>query len=315
MLRYIMRRLALGVLTLFMVTALTFFLVNLSPGGPAAVINMESTASQRQALMVEYGLDKPVVVRYVDWLGGIVHGDLGKSLDTQQPVSILIAQRFPNTLLLATVTLCVMLLVGIPIGIVAAVKRGGYLDKTSTVLSTIGMAIPDFWLGTLLIILFAVVLQTLPASGMTTAGDAFTVVDLARHMAMPVMTLSIVLLPNIIKFTRSAMLDVLELDFIRTARAKGLQSGKVLIKHALRNALVPIISVIGLIIPMLLGGSVIAESVFAWPGMGRLAVQAATDRDYAVIMGVTVVVGTIVIVVNLLTDIIYSYLDPRIRHE
>jgi peptide/nickel transport system permease protein len=315
MARYLLRRLVQGLLTLFMVTALTFFLINLSPGGPAAVMNMQTTASQREALVKELGLDKPVTVRYAEWLDGAIHGNLGSSLDSQQPVAELIAQRFPNTLILAAATLAVTLLLGVPLGILAAVRRGSVVDRFCTALSTVGMAIPDFWLGTILIIVFAVTLQVLPASGMVTAGADFSLTDLASHLVMPVLTLAVLMLPNIVRFTRSAMLDVLNLDYIRTAYAKGLSSRTVLVRHALRNALVPIIAIVGLIIPLLLGGSVVVESVFGWPGMGRLAVQAATDRDYTVVMGVTVVVGVIVIVVNLLTDLIYSILDPRIRHE
>ncbi|MCL6600416.1 MAG: ABC transporter permease [Alicyclobacillus macrosporangiidus] len=315
MARYLLRRFALGLLTLFMVTALTFFLINLSPGGPAAVMNMQTTAAQREALVQELGLDKPVAVRYVEWLEGAVHGNLGLSLDSQQPVMELIAQRFPNTLILAAATLIVTLLLGIPLGVLAAVRRGSIIDRFSTGFSTVGMAIPDFWLGTILIIVFAVVFQIFPSSGMVTAGANFSIPDLVSHMVLPVLTLTVLLLPNIVRFTRSAMLDVLGLDYIRTAHAKGLPARTVLIRHGLRNALVPIVAVIGLIIPILLGGSVVVESVFGWPGMGRLAVQAATDRDYTVVMGVTVVVGVIVIVVNLITDIVYSILDPRIRYE
>lgn len=182
-------------------------------------------------------------------------------------------------------------------------------------MSTVGMAIPEFWLGILLIIIFAVVYHILPPSGMITAGSVFAWGDLFKHMIMPMLTLSILMLPNIVRFTRSAMVDVIDLDFIRTARAKGLKSFRVFFRHALRNALIPIVAIIGLIIPILLGGSVVVENVFGWPGMGRLAVQAATNRDYTVVMGVTMMVGTIVIITNIVTDLLYSVLDPRIRYE
>lgn len=200
-------------------------------------------------------------------------------------------------------------------GILAAIRRGSVIDRLSIMLSTVGQAVPDFWLGIILIIAFSVALRALPASGMVTAGSAFSVGDLAKHLVLPVVTLAVVMLPNIVRFTRSAMLDVLQLDYIRTARAKGIPMRLVYIRHALRNAWIPIVAVLGLIIPLLLGGSVVVESVFGWPGMGRLAVQAATDRDYNVVMGVTVFVGAIVILVNLLTDVVYSFLDPRIRHD
>lgn len=315
MARFLIIRIGQGFLTLFLVTLLTFFLMNLSPGGPSAVVNMQTTAEQREALTKQLGLDKPVVVRYMDWLKNAVQGDLGLSLDSQQPVTTLLKERFPNTVILASVTLVVTLLIGIPLGILAAIKRGSWIDRLSTFFSTFGMAVPDFWLGILLIILFAVTFQVFPPSGMTTAGAGFSLIDLLKHMVMPVTALSILMLPNIVRFTRSAMVDVIDMDYIRTARAKGLLSGKVFFRHALRNALVPIVAVIGLIIPLLLGGSVVIESVFGWPGMGRLAVQAATNRDYTMVMGVTVLVGSIVIICNLLTDIIYSILDPRIQHE
>lgn len=315
MARYLTIRLGQGVLTLFLVTILTFFLINLSPGGPAAVMNMEATAEQREALTKQLGLDKPVLARYGEWIGNALQGNLGLSLDSQQPVSALLQERFPNTVILSAVTLAITLVIGIPLGILAAIRRGSWIDRLSTFLSTFGQAVPDFWLGTLFIIIFAVTFQMLPASGMTTAGAEFSLVDLGEHMVMPVLALSILMLPNIVRFTRSAMVDVIDLDYIRTARAKGLTAGKVFFRHALRNALIPIVAVIGLIIPLLLGGSVVIESVFGWPGMGRLAVQAATSRDYTVVMGVTVLVGTIVILCNLLTDFIYSVLDPRISHD
>ena len=295
-------------------TVFTFFLMNLAPGGPAAIVSMQTTPEQREALARELGLDHPVLERYGRWLAAAVTGNLGRSLDTQEPVSMLIGQRFPNTALLALVTIAFTLLVGLPIGIVAAIRRGTFIDRFSTVLSTVGQAVPDFWLGIILIIAFTVALHVLPASGMVTAGSDFNAADLAQHLVLPVLTLSVVLLPNIVRFARSALLDVLHHDYIRTARAKGLPLRRVYIRHALRNAWIPIVAVIGLVIPLLLGGSVVVESVFGWPGMGRLAVQAATDRDYNVVMGVTVFVGAIVILVNLLTDLVYALLDPRIRH-
>ncbi|MDF2725771.1 MAG: binding-protein-dependent transport system inner rane component [Paenibacillus sp.] len=315
MARFIVSRVSQGLLTLLLVSILTFFLINLAPGGPAAIMNFESTAEQREALTKHLGLDKPVGQRYVEWLGGLFHGDLGLSLDSQQPVSSLLAERLPNTVILASATLVFTLLIGIPLGVLAAVKRGKLVDRLVTFSSTFGMAIPEFWLGILLIIVFAVIFPILPATGMVTAGSAFSFGDLASHIILPMLTLSILMLPNIVRFTRSAMVDVIDLDYIRTARAKGLGSFQVFFKHALRNALIPIAAIIGLIIPILLGGSIVVENVFSWPGMGRLAVQAATNRDYPVVMGVTMLVGSIVVIVNLLTDLLYSVLDPRIRYD
>lgn len=315
MARFIVSRVSQGLLTLLLVSILTFFLINLAPGGPSAIMNFESTAEQREALTKHLGLDKPVGQRYVEWLGGLLRGDLGLSLDSQQPVSSLLAERLPNTVILASATLVFTLLIGIPLGVLAAVKRGSLVDRLVTFSSTFGMAIPEFWLGILFIIVFAVIIPIFPAAGMVTAGSAFSLRDLAHHIVLPMLTLAILMLPNIIRFTRSAMVDVIDLDFIRTARAKGLGSFRVFFKHALRNALIPIAAIIGLIIPILLGGSVVVENVFSWPGMGRLAVQAATNRDYPVVMGVTMLVGSIVIITNLLTDLLYSILDPRIRYD
>ncbi|ULO09058.1 ABC transporter permease [Paenibacillus sp. 19GGS1-52] len=311
--RFLVMRIGQGFLTLFLVSILTFFLINLAPGGPSAIMSFGATDEQRQALIKQLGMDKPVVERYADWLGGVVQGDLGNSLDSQQPVSTLLAERFPNTLILAGGTLIFTLVIGIPLGVYAAVKRGSWVDRVITFFSTFGMAVPEFWLGILLVIVFAVIYPVFPASGMAIAGGDFAFGDLFRHMVLPVLTLSILMLPNIIRFTRSAMVDVIDLDYVRTARAKGLRSFSVFFKHALRNALVPIASIIGLIIPILLGGAVVVENVFGWPGMGRLAVQAAVNRDYTMVMGVTMLVGTIVIVTNIITDLLYTILDPRIR--
>jgi peptide/nickel transport system permease protein len=313
--RFITLRIVQGLLTLVLVSVLTFFLINLAPGGPRAVMNFESSAEQREALTKQLGLDKPVIQRYIIWLGGVVQGDLGRSLDSQQPVAALLKERFPNTVILALSTLIFTLLIGIPLGVYAAMKRGGWMDRFITFISTFGMAVPEFWLGILLIIIFSVIYHVLPASGMIVSGSDFTLGDLLKHMILPVLTLSILLLPNIIRFTRSAMVDVIELDYIRTARAKGLGVFRVFFKHALRNALVPIVAIIGLIIPILLGGTVVVENVFGWPGMGRLAVQAATNRDYTLVMGITMMVGMIVITTNIVTDLVYTFLDPRIRYE
>ncbi|RED63929.1 ABC transporter permease [Cohnella lupini] len=313
--RYLVVRVSQGLLTLLLVSILTFFLINLAPGGPSAIMNFQSTAEQREALTKQLGLDKPVVQRYAEWLGGAVQGDLGNSLDSKQPVGELLAERFPNTVILSAATLIFTLMIGIPLGVLAAVKRGSWIDRLITFMSTFGMAIPEFWLGILLIIFFAVIHPILPISGMMTAGSDFSLVDLIKHLALPMFTLSILMLPNIVRFTRSAMVDVISLDYVRTAKAKGLGAYRVFFQHALRNALVPIAAIVGLIVPILLGGSVVVENVFGWPGMGRLAVQAATNRDYTVVMGVTILVGAIVIVTNILTDLIYTVLDPRIRYE
>lgn len=311
---YLVRRLGTGVVTLLLVTMITFGLMNAAPGGPAVIVSMSTTASQRAALTKAYGLDQPVPVRYVLWLEHAAVGNLGVSMDYSQPVAQVLEQRFPNTAILALTALIVSIVVGIPLGVAAARRRGSLLDTAITGLSTVGLSVPDFWLGTLLIILLAVTLRWLPVSGMATVGAPFSLVDLLSHLAMPAAVLSLAVLPSIVRFTRTSMAGVLDLDYIRTAHAKGAAPRAVLFRHALKNALIPVVSAIGLLIPALLGGSVIVESVFAWPGMGRLAVQAATDHDYPMVMGVTLVAGVIVIVVNLLVDLLYAALDPRIQY-
>jgi len=311
---YLVRRVGTGIVTLLLVTMITFGLMSAAPGGPAVIVSMTTTASQRAALTAEYGLNQPVPVRYVLWLEHAVTGNLGTSFDYSEPVTSVLGQRFPNTALLAFTALALSVIIGIPLGIAAARRRGSLLDALITGFSTVGLSIPDFWLGTLFIILFAVTLRWLPVSGMTTVGAPVTAGNLLEHLAMPASVLCLAVLPNIVRFTRSSMATVLDLDYIRTAHAKGLAPARVLFRHALKNALIPVVSTIGLLVPALLGGSVIVESVFAWPGMGRLAVQAATDRDYPMVMGVTIVAGVIVICTNLVVDLLYAVLDPRIQY-
>lgn len=313
--KYVTRRLAQGVVVLGIVTAVTFFLVNAAPGGPAALIRMETTVAQREALTRQLHLDQPIYERYLLWLGAALRGDFGVSLNSREPVMPMIRQRLAHTLVLAVSSLVLSIAVGIPLGIVSALRRNTWVDHVATVVSTLGMSVPDFWLGILLIMLMSVSLHALPPSGMYTIGGTFSIGDRLGHLAMPAVVLLLVVLPNIVRFARSAMTEVLDQDYIRTAYAKGLPGRVVVTRHALRNALIPVITMLGLLIPALLGGSVIVESVFGWPGMGRLAVDASMNRDYTMIMGVTVVAALVVVGTNLLVDITYSFLDPRIRYE
>lgn len=313
MLSFLVRRLAVGLVTLFLITVAVFGLINLAPGGPAAIMTMTTTASERAALARSYRLNQPLPVRYAQWLGSAVRGNLGNSYDFGEPVATVIKERLPNTLILAGTALLLSVLVGIPLGVWAALARGRWLDTGISSLATLGLSIPDFWLGTVMIIIFAVFLHWLPASGMSASGGGGGG-GLLPHLVMPATVLSVAFLPNVVRFTRSSMVGVLGADYIRTARAKGLSQVIVLYKHALRNAVVPVLSMVGLLAATLLGGSAIVESVFAWPGIGRLSVQAATDRDYPLIMGVTLLVSTIVIVINIVTDLLYASLDPRITY-
>jgi peptide/nickel transport system permease protein len=312
-LRVTFNRLAQAVIVLILVSAITFFLINLAPGGPAALMRMDATPEQREALAKRLGLDRPVPLRYLDWLAAASHGDLGTSMLTQEPVVSRIADRLPNTLLLSGLALLVSISIGIPAGIAAALHRGTATDYGLSAMSLLGLSVPAFWLGILLILTFSVNLQVLPSSGISSTGASPSFVDRIQHALMPTLVLSTAVLPYVVRFTRSAMLEVLSQDYIRTASAKGLSQTAIQYVHALRNALVPVISIIGTLIPRLAGGAVITEAVFGWPGMGRLAVEAANGRDYPLVVGITVAIAAIVVVTSLIVDLAYTWIDPRIR--
>ncbi|MFA5594673.1 MAG: ABC transporter permease [Trueperaceae bacterium] len=311
---YTLNRLLQGVLVLFLISLVTFFLINLAPGGPSSLINMESTAAEREARMRQYGLDAPAPVRYVRWLAGAVQGDLGNSINQGLPVTRLLSQRMGVTLQLAGYAMLLTTLFGVFLGVVAAMNHNRWPDHVVSFVSTIGMSVPNFWLGIVMIILFAVTLGWLPAAGSSTLGRGFDIVDRLRHAALPAGVLAFSLMPNVVRVTRSALLEVLASDFVRTARAKGLHQRAIVWKHTFKNALVPVISILGLITTVLLSGSVVIESVFGWAGLGRLAIDAASGRDYPVILGVTVLVGALTVLVNLLVDLLYAAADPRIRY-
>lgn len=308
---YLVQRLVVGAITLLLITAIVFVLINAAPGGPAAIMNMTATAGDRAAQINALGLNRPIPLRYLAWLSDAVRGNFGDSYDFQQPVLSVIGDRLPNTLLLAGSALAVAVVFGILLGVLAALLHGTWIDTAISAVSTVGLSLPDFWIATVLVIIFAVTYHWLPASGMSDATGGGQV----SHLILPALVLSLTLLPNLVRFTRSSMIEVLGKEYVRTARAKGLPQGRVLFKHALRNAAIPIVSMIGLLMASLLGGSAIVESVFAWPGIGRLTVQATMNRDYPLIMGVTILVSALVIGINIVIDLFYALLDPRIRHD
>lgn len=311
---YILRRLLQGGVVLLLISAVTFLLINLAPGGPTSAVSLGRTAEEREAVLKQYGLDRPILVRYLDWLGGVSRGDLGKSYNQGLPVSSLLAQRMGNTLLLALSALALTAILGVGLGVLSALYKNRWPDHLISSLATVGMSVPAFWLGIVAIIVFAVQFKWLPSSGIFTVGQEFSLADRLRHLAMPAGVLAFTLMPNVIRITRSALLEVLTSDYVRTARAKGVSEQVVLLKHTLKNAMVPVIAILGLITTVLFSGSVVVESVFGWAGLGRLAIEAANGRDYPVILGVTLLVGAIVVVVNLLVDVLYAAVDPRINH-
>lgn len=315
MLGFLGRRFGQGLVVLLLISLFTFFLINLAPGGPSAAAKFESTAEERAALSKQLGLDRPVTVRYGLWAADLVRGNFGTSLNGGQPIGPMVVQRLGTTAQLGLAALVLSVLIGIPLGVITAMRKNSVLDHLVNAFSTLGMSIPDFWTGIVLILVFSVIWKVLPASGLADFSSGFSLSEWLRHIAMPASVLAFVMLPNLLRFTRSSLLEVLGADYLRTARAKGISEFWVIFKHALRNAFVPIVAMIGLLLPALLSGSVIVESVFGLPGMGRLAVDAALGRDYNTIMAVTLVAGGIVILTNLIVDLAYSVIDPRIRRD
>jgi peptide/nickel transport system permease protein len=309
---YIVRRIATIVPTLVFVSILIFALQQLLPGDPAMVLAGEERDPTVIAHLREtMHLDQPFPVRYLYWLGGVVRGDLGESLRMQQPVAALIAQKLPVTLELAAIAIVIALAIGIPAGVVSAVKRGTAWDYGANVVALWGLSTPNFWLGIMLILLFSVTLGWLPASGYVSPAEDWRA-NLAA-MIMPAFVLGNAIAAVLMRHTRSAMLQVLSSDYVRTARAKGVRERDVVLKHALRNALIPIITLGALELGTLLSGAVLTEQVFTIPGFGKLIVDAVFNRDYAVVQGVVLFTATAYIVLNLAADIAYAVVNPRIR--
>lgn len=321
MLYYIGRRL-IGILPLLIgITIISFAVIHLAPGGPvelATTMDAKVTAEARQRLMHLYGLDKPLHIQYIDWLLRLVKFDFGNSFLDGRKVIVKIAERIPITLLINVLSLFLILIVAIPIGITSAVKVNSFYDRFMTVFVFIGFAMPSFWLALLLMSFFGIKLQVLPVLGIKSLFfDEFTtwgkVLDVGRHLILPVFVAAFVSLAGMSRYMKTNMLNVLHENYIRTARAKGLPESKVIYKHALKNALLPVITILGLSIPGLIGGSVITETVFSIPGMGRLAFEAVMARDYPVIMAVLVIGALLTLFGNLIADISYCWADPRIR--
>jgi peptide/nickel transport system permease protein len=314
--RYIVKRLGFAVLMLVGVSLILFTLMRLAPGGPEAVLiggefSQEAAARIRQRL----GLDRPLPLQYASWAWAAVRGDLGRSFKTGDPVATLILDRLGPTLQLTGGALAFALAVAVPLGVLAAVRRNTIWDTVGSAVSLFGVSFPSFWLGIMLILLFSEFFRLLPPSGLSEYGREGELGARLRHAILPTLTLGLIQMAAFMRFTRSSLLEALRQDYVRTARAKGVPGAQVVWRHALRNALIPVVTVVGLSLPVLVGGAVLTETVFAWPGIGRLAVGAVFERDYPIIMGVNLLVATIVIGANLLTDIAYCLIDPRISYR
>ncbi len=323
MLVYAARRVVLAIPLLIGITCISFVVIHLAPGEPVDIhtgeLGIKSTAQAKQALREMYGLDQPIHVQYWDWLSRIVQLDFGRSFAPDgKPVLHKIAERLPITLLLSIIEMIVIIGCSVPIGILSATRQHSPFDKILTVFVFLGFATPDFWLALLLMILFGVQLGWLPISGLRSMSWEYLSVwgqqlDIAAHLVLPITVATFGGLAGFSRYMRQSMLEVVRQDYIQSARAKGLSEQAVIGKHALRNALLPVVTILGLSLPGLIGGSVIVESIFAIPGMGQLMVQAVFMRDYPVIMGNLVIVAALTLLANLVADIAYGLIDPRIR--
>ena len=301
---YVAWRSLQSLVLLWLVTVVVFGLLHLTPGDPASLIlGEQATPEQIRDLRRALGLDEPLVTQYARFLGHAVQGDFGVSIRAQRPTLDVVLERLPATLLLTAGAFTFALCVGMPIGVVSAVKRLSIWDHGSMALALMGQSMPVFWLGLMLIIVFSVHLRWLPVSGAGTA----------QHLVLPAVTLGTFLIGLIIRLTRSSMLDVLGQDYVRTARAKGLAEWSVIVRHALRNAMIPVVTLLGLQLGILLGGAVITETVFAWPGVGMVTVTAIHQRDYPVVQCAVFISAVLVVSINWAVDVLYHFLDPRIR--
>lgn len=313
MAKYIWKRILIAIPVLIGITIIDYAIMCLA-GSPLEMLQGPRVSEAAvEAKKIALGLDQPIYVQYFVWLGQILHGNLGYSIKSYQPVSSMIISHLGPTLLLMGVSLIMSLLFAVPAGIYSAIHQYSKGDYAVVTASFLGSSVPGFFLSMLLVYLFTIKLGWLPSSGMTTLGTSGGVADVAKHMVMPVLVLSFSMAGSNIRYIRSAMLEILQQDYLRTARAKGIGHFRVINKHALRNALVPIITVIGIEIPMLFGGTVIIEQVFSWPGLGLMTMSAISNRDYPVIMGVCLLSAVVVLVANLVTDILYALVDPTIQ--
>jgi peptide/nickel transport system permease protein len=315
---FLVRRLIAGVIIVILVSVLVFAAMRLLPGDPILMLvtpteKAEYTEAQIELLRHEFGMDRPLVVQYFDWIGNTIHGDLGSSIVYRKGVTSIIQTRLPVTLHLGVVALFFSICIGIPIGTICAMRRNGWLDNVLTVFSNIGITVPIFWLGLIMMYVFGLKLKLLPVFGYTAPFDDFWMSF--RQGIMPVICLAVYPIASLVRQTRSSMLEVMRQDYIRTAWSKGLRERLVVARHALKNGLIPIVTLLGMNVSYIVGGAVLTETVFNIPGMGRLAVEAVINQDFPIVQGVVLVISIAVISCNLLVDISYGWLDPRVRYS
>lgn len=315
---YIIKRVLQAIPTLLIISFLIFSLLYITPGDPVHLIlgagdTQSVTQEEYEAVRKDLGLDKPFFVRYFDFIKGALRGDLGVSYITNEDVFQTIMQRMPATLLLTVAAVIIGLLISVPLGILAAIKHNSIWDSMATFLATIGVSLPKFWFGLVLIIFFSLKLGILPSQGIAYLDDGLG--KFLSHLILPASSLALGLAATQTRMIRSSMLDVLNQDYVRFARSKGMKEKAVIISHALKNAMIPVITVIGSEFGALLGGAVVTETIFAWPGVGRLAINSIAKRDYPMIQGNTLVLCALFLLINLLIDIVYAWLNPRIRLE
>jgi peptide/nickel transport system permease protein len=320
--KYVLRRLAAAIPVILGVTILTFLVMHATAGNyvPGLDYNPNLRPADIARIRANLGLDRPIWIQYLSWLGGMLHGDFGRSLIDGSPVMSHILERLPNTLELTITAILLGVLLSIPLGVSGALRRGGKVDNFFTVLSTAGFAIPQFWLGLVLILFFSVQLHAwglpwMPSSGAFSAFNGGDPLDRLLHLVMPAVVLSFFYLSVWSRFVRSSMVEVLSLDYVRTARAKGMPERRVVYQHALRNAVIPLVTLVGLELPALVSGGLVVEVVFGWPGIGRLLYERALQLDYTTVMGITTFAALLVVFGNLLADVLYALLDPRVRYS
>jgi peptide/nickel transport system permease protein len=314
---YLARRVAQGLVVLALVSVAGFAILHLAPGGPAAIYAMSPTMSTEDLarLTRQLGLDRPVPVQYASWVGGFITGNWGRSYRDGRLVIEVIGDRIPATAVLMVSAFSIAVVLGVGIGVLSAVRQYSRIDHVATLTAMVALSIPTFWLGLMAIYVFSVLWGVLPPGNIGTIGLDFSLGDRLRHLVLPAGTLGVVMVATWSRYTRASMLEVIREDYIRTALAKGVPRAAIVLKHALRNALIPLVTLAGLQVPLVFSGALVTETVFTWPGMGRLFVDSLGYRDYPVLMGILMLTALLVVMANLVSDVVYAVVDPRVHHS